>query len=37
MKDFLEIIGDALDDYAEWEAEWEDFKEDMKTNPYGED
>lgn len=34
-KDYLEIMGDALDELATWEAEWADFEEDMKTNPWG--
>ena len=30
-KDFLEIVGDAMEDLTDWLA----FEEDMKTNPWG--
>ena len=32
MSDYLEIIGDMIDDVKEWL----DYEEDMKTNPYKE-
>ena len=31
--EWLEIIGDLIEDYQEWL----DYEEDMKTNPYKED
>lgn len=33
MSDYLEIIGDLIEDYEEWL----NFEEDMKTNPWRED
>lgn len=30
-KDYWEILGDAMEELADWEA----YEEDMETNPWG--